>query len=50
MVTEDDDNAMCLLLALVVNKIRFPFGFEDFFLLENVVFCKVTPKEKCPKK
>ena len=28
MVPEDDDNAMCLLLALVVNKIWFPIGFE----------------------
>ena len=30
MVTEDDDNAMYLLLALVVNKIRFPISFEIF--------------------
>ena len=46
MVTEDDDNAMCLLLVLVENKIRFPIGFEIFSFLKTLGFAKLPQKEK----
>ena len=49
MVTEDDDNAMCLLLALVVNKIRFPIGFEIFSFMKTLGFARLPQKKKGSK-